>query len=237
MKTFIKTRGTKHLAVRTRIILVVFIPALLPIGAIAFHTWLPVAVMKYFLFTKGFVAWTLTEYIVHRWVFHENESKARARQRNRYNHHHHHSHPSDIVINKFPVRLAAYCVMLVAIVALWFGNYWITYAMGWLTGLSVYVVMHHALHQSFTIRYFPNLAIQHIWHHCKDPHKCYGVISTFWDKAFKTLPAESKLIPEKTIRFYFQHEGLDKEAIEKILRRLGHKVESLQQQSLLQTAA
>ena len=221
MKNTLTVRQHHAIISRTKLILIVVIPALLPLGGLLFRAWLPEPLLKYFFFTKGLVAWTLTEYIMHRWAFHGNEDHGRGKETDRYRHHHHHTHPSDIAITTW-MRILAVAVMLLSLLGLMFWGYWIAYPLGWLTGLAAYSVMHYILHQSFAVKWLPNLVRQHIWHHCKYPNKCYGITSTFWDRIFKTQPAEFKMLPEKIIRFYYQEEGLSQEETEEVVKRLGH---------------
>lgn len=203
---------------RTRLLLLGVIPALLPLGAIACYQWLPPALLKYFFFTKGWVAWTFTEYCIHRWAFHEKQDK-RNKQRDLFNHLHHHTHPADMQITPL-MRLAAVVVIASGIWSLLAGPVWLAYFTGWLFGLSLYSIMHYLLHQSYASLLFPNIVKQHIWHHCRYHNLCFGVSTTFWDRVFKTLPAEFGNLPERTIRFYYADAALSESSLAKIMLRL-----------------
>lgn len=80
--------------------------------------------------------------------------------------------------------------------------------------------MHWFVHQHYSANIFPNLVKQHIWHHCKYTNKCFGVTSIFWDKLFKTLPAEFKNLPQKSIDFYYTKEQLDEETLGKLEQKM-----------------
>jgi sterol desaturase/sphingolipid hydroxylase (fatty acid hydroxylase superfamily) len=203
---------------RTRLILLVVVPALLPLGAIALFAWLPTPLLKYFFFTKGWMAWTLTEYAIHRWSFHEKKHKGN-KERDLFNHTYHHTHPTDMIITPF-MRGLAVLTLILSVWSLFQGPVLLTYATGWLSGLALYSMLHYFLHQSIAVKIFPTLVKQHIWHHTKYADKCYGVSTIFWDKVFNTLPKEFKQLPEHAIRFYYKHESMEQNKIEKIVLKL-----------------
>jgi sterol desaturase/sphingolipid hydroxylase (fatty acid hydroxylase superfamily) len=203
---------------RTRLILLVVIPALLPLGAMAFFAWIPTPLLKYFFFTKGWMAWTLTEYAIHRWSFHHKQDKGN-RERDLFNHTYHHTHPADMIITPLMRSLALVALGLSAW-SLLQGPVLLTYFTGWLSGLALYSIMHYFLHQSIAVKIFPTLVKQHIWHHTKYADKCFGVSTIFWDRAFKTLPKEFKQLPVNAIRFYYKHESMEQNKIERIVHKL-----------------
>ena len=204
--------------IRAKMILMVVIPALIPFGAILFYNVLPTLATRYFLFTKGWVAWTLIEYCMHRWTFNRDRHDDGKREYP-YNHNHHHAHPDNLRLNAMH-RSIGFTVILASLATLFTGPVLLSYIAGLLSGGALYILMHWFLHRHFASYIFPSLVRQHIWHHCKYPNKCYGVTSTFWDKAFKTLPAEFKTLPEKVIRSYYKHEGLDEEVLSKMEKRI-----------------
>ncbi|HSK14075.1 MAG TPA: sterol desaturase family protein, partial [Phnomibacter sp.] len=167
---------------------------------------------------KGWVAWTLVEYCMHRWAFHK-DSKDEKKDKKQNNHDHHDKHPQDINITGIHLALGS-MIIFAGIYSLFQGPLLITYFAGFFSGGAVYMLMHWLLHQHYTSSLFPLLVKQHIWHHCKYPDKCYGVTTLFWDKTFKTLPLEFRTLPEKIIRFYYHHEGLDDDKIFQLERRI-----------------
>lgn len=203
---------------RTRLILLVVVPALLPLGALALFAWLPNPLLKYFFFTKGWMAWTLTEYAIHRWSFHEKKIKGN-KERGLLNHTYHHTHPTDMIITPF-MRSMAIVAFILSVWSLLQGPVLLTYFTGWLSGLALYSLMHYFLHQSIAVKIFPTLVKQHIWHHTKYADKCFGVSTTFWDRVFKTLPAEFGMLPERTIRFYYANDALSESSLANVVRLL-----------------
>jgi len=202
--------------VRTNIILTGVIPALIPWFAIFFHNMLADPVTRAILFTKGWLAWTLFEYCLHRWTFHAPREKGQKHS-DPYNHHNHHVHPESIIL-KIGHRALAISIIPLLLSTIFIGHPLLSYAGGILFGTSSYIIIHWLLHFRKTALLFPHLLKNHIWHHCKYPNKCFGITSTFWDRMFKTVPAECKMMPDSVLAFYFKHEGLDKTEIEKIAR-------------------
>ncbi len=205
---------------RTKVVLLISIAAVLPFEAFVFYDGVYGIMIRSLLLGKGFAAWTLTEYIMHRWAFHDRESYGNGKVTDRYKHHHHHTHPSEIAVKK-PVRYLAVIVAILGVLSIFaFGSGWVSYLLGWLSGAGAYAIMHYALHQTYAVQLFPTLVKQHIWHHLKYTHMCFGILCTFWDKLFQTVPEEFHRLPAKTIRFYYQGEGVDEIRTEQIVEKL-----------------
>jgi sterol desaturase/sphingolipid hydroxylase (fatty acid hydroxylase superfamily) len=205
------TLTREQLNVRARMILTAVIPALIPWGAVLFYSSLPDVLTKFFLFTKGWLAWTLIEYCMHRWSFHKPIPRG-MKDKDPFKHNYHHTHPDNIMLKR-PLRILSVGVIIVGISTMFWGPILLTYFAGLLSGLASYILVHWFLHQHHASYLFPDLVKQHIWHHCKYPNKCFGITTIFWDKIFKSLPAEFKIIPENIIQFYYKHEGLEPEVI------------------------
>lgn len=220
MKSTTLTRDQMN--ARARIILTAVIPALIPWGAVLFHHSLPEVLTKFFLFTKGWLAWTLFEYCLHRWIMHKPIPKG-MKDKDLFKHNHHHSHPDNIILKR-PLRIASVVAILVGISTLFWGPLLLSYFAGILSGLASYVLVHWFLHQHHASYLIPDLVKQHIWHHCKYPNKCFGITTIFWDKIFKSIPAEFKTVPMQIIRFYYKHEGLAPELINTLCEKINARV-------------
>lgn len=141
------------------------------------------------LFGGGVAFWTLTEYLLHRYVFHlVGESK--ALQRFHYTVHGvHHEYPLDTE------RLIMPPLPSVVVVGLFYGIYYLlmgpyVYAFlpGFVMGYLAYASIHFAIHA-----YKPPKALAYLWrhhnlHHFQYPDKAFGVSSPLWDKVFGTMP-------------------------------------------------
>lgn len=211
-----------NLSLRTRLIFTGVIPALVPWAPLALGDFLPEIMVRFFIFSKGWVAWTLIEYCMHRWSFHAT-GQSKSQQKDTFNHHHHHTHPDSMIFNNLH-RSISIVTILGGVFTIFGGPLWLCYPAGLIAGFSGYMLIHWFLHQPIAIRVFPMLVKQHVWHHCRYPNKCYGITSTFWDRLFKSLPPDFKAMPNSIIAFYFRNEHLGNEEIGKISKVINSKI-------------
>ena len=147
----------------------------------------------------GMFLWTLTEYLLHRFVFHY-QPRGEAQERIVFLFHGiHHAQPqckTRLVmppIVSIPVALIVYglLVLLVQEILGFYG--WVDILMaGMLTGYLIYDMTHYATHHlpmrrgvlKFLKRY-------HIQHHYKTPNQRFGVSSPLWDWVFGTMPKDA----------------------------------------------
>ena len=143
----------------------------------------------------GYAFWTLTEYWLHRVVFHF-EPEGRFGQRIHWMIHGvHHDHPND------PLRLvmppSASIPLASAFVALfWFalGGTWApAFAAGFLAGYLAYDMLHyHVHHHRPKTRVGKKLRELHMRHHFQDDETGFGVSAPYWDHVFGTAPARAR---------------------------------------------
>jgi sterol desaturase/sphingolipid hydroxylase (fatty acid hydroxylase superfamily) len=141
------------------------------------------------LMVAGYLTWTLTEYWVHRAVFHFQPRGPRTESFVWAIHGVHHDHPND------PRRIVALPVVSIPIGAaaaalFWLvlpGATWLPFAAGWGGGYLVYDLLHAYLHlgrpRSALIRW---LRARHLRHHFADPRGDFGVSAPYWDHVFGT---------------------------------------------------
>jgi dihydroceramide fatty acyl 2-hydroxylase len=139
-------------------------------------------------FLAGWVLWTLTEYWVHRTVFHFEPEGGLGERLHWMIHGVHHDHPND------PMRLVMPPVLSVPIGAAFLGLFvlvlgrpgWAVCA-GFYSGYLVYDTLHFALHhhrpRSRLGRFLHQL---HMRHHFEDEQRGFGVSAPWWDLAFGT---------------------------------------------------
>ena len=128
----------------------------------------------------GLLLWTLMEYFLHKWLYHEVESPLRD------GHVLHHNEPMALL--GVPWWLTA-----VIVVAVYYGlarvlNPAVTgvvMAFTWL-GYIGYCAMHHAIHHArWNNKWFIDLRRHHLLHHAKD-NVNWGITTDLWDRVFRT---------------------------------------------------
>lgn len=140
------------------------------------------------LVALGLVLWTLTEYVMHRWVFHYHPTSAIGQRIHFLMHGIHHAYPRD------STRLVMPPVVSIPLAALFgiafhlvLGSYApITFA-AFLVGYVGYDTIHYATHHwpmKGPVGKF--LKEYHLRHHYIDEDRAYGVSSPLWDYLFGT---------------------------------------------------
>jgi len=131
----------------------------------------------------GLAAWSVIEYVLHRFVLHGLEPFKGW-------HIAHHQRPSALMGTP-TVLSATLFVLLVYLPTWWMAGLWRASAltMGLLMGYLVYSLAHHAMHHR--TRQWPGLGIWlrhhrhwHAKHHQSTTPCCYGVTSSLWDHVF-----------------------------------------------------
>jgi sterol desaturase/sphingolipid hydroxylase (fatty acid hydroxylase superfamily) len=183
-------------------------PAVVPI------VWLPVAAtflivpalrhpetagLKFILplgFLLGLFLWTLTEYTLHRFVFHFRPRTPLQERIAFLFHGVHHAQPqvkTRLVMPpavSIPLALIFYGLYVLILGVVLGATAWIgpTFA-GFLAGYVIYDLTHYATHHYPMRRgYLKFLKRHHMQHHYKTPNARYGVSSPIWDWVFGTSP-------------------------------------------------
>lgn len=140
------------------------------------------------LWVAGFVAWTLFEYILHRWIFHFIPDDPKRRTSYYLVHQIHHDyHEWD--------RLVAPPMMSIPLGVI----FWVTFRLvfgpalmwpffaGFIVGYLAYDYVHFYTHFGKPrLKYFKILRRRHMQHHTTYPEKWFGVSNNFWDFVFRT---------------------------------------------------
>jgi len=181
--------------------------------AVVVIIWLPVAV--YFLwrgiaqwpasvhpagiplgFLLGVLLWTLTEYTMHRFVFHYEPKGERMQQLFFLFHGVHHAQP------QLKTRLVMPPVVSIPLALVFYGLFTAVFGRlfaaphlvapvfaGFVLGYLAYDMIHYATHH-WPMRwgYLKFLKRYHMMHHFKKPDAYYGVSSPLWDMVFGTRP-------------------------------------------------
>lgn len=149
-------------------------------------------------FVAGFVAWTLTEYWLHRTAFHWEPDTWWGPKFHFLVHGVHHVHHKD------PYRLVMPPAVSLTLAVVFYGVFWAAaqglalagvdpswhwsgYA-GFVLGYVVYDCMHYMLHHFRPrTRWMKQLRAHHMNHHHNHPELKFGVSSMVWDRVFGTL--------------------------------------------------
>ena len=130
----------------------------------------------------GLVAWTLIEYVMHRFILH-GMPPFRAW------HALHHARPTARIAS--PTILSAGLIFgLVFLPVLVLADVWIACALTWgvLVGYFGYAVTHHATHHwNLDNAWLKRRKRAHALHHHRARPGSYGVTSSFWDRVFGSV--------------------------------------------------
>jgi sterol desaturase/sphingolipid hydroxylase (fatty acid hydroxylase superfamily) len=143
------------------------------------------------LFAFGLFIWTITEYVMHRFVFHYHPSeKLEWAQRLHFIMHGvHHDYPSDAKRLVLPPSLSIPLSTGFFFLFKWLlpVDYIWGFFPGFILGYLIYDISHYAMHHfNFKSGLFKKIKQHHMLHHYQDPEKGYGVSSPFWDKIFRS---------------------------------------------------
>ncbi len=168
--------------------------------------WIYIPVILYFLYRSyitldisipvifgymilGMFVWTLTEYLLHRFVFHFHPKTDIGKRILFMFHGVHHDYPNDTLRLVMPPSVSVpLAVLFYLLFRKIFGYYDVTpFFSGFLIGYLCYDITHYALHH-FHLRkkFLVNLMKHHAKHHFQNPDLGYGVSQTLWDVVFRT---------------------------------------------------
>ncbi|MDH4261682.1 MAG: sterol desaturase family protein [Spirochaetia bacterium] len=140
-----------------------------------------------FYITGGFV-WTISEYTLHRFVFHPPYAETHLKWFYFYVHGVHHEVPTDATRLVMPPGAS---IPLAIIVFFLFKallpNDYLGFFAGFVTGYLVYDFLHFSTHFfSFEWEWFKKLKKHHNVHHYNSANKNFGVSNSLWDHVFST---------------------------------------------------
>ncbi len=141
----------------------------------------------------GYLFWTLTEYWLHRLVFHFEPQQGIGARLHWIIHGVHHDHPND------PMRLVMPPSLSVPLAAIFIYGFslvvgdpgYLGFGAGFLGGYLIYDMLHYHVHH-----HRPSTALGrrmrelHMRHHFQDHDRGYGVSAPFWDHVFGTAPTQ-----------------------------------------------
>jgi len=144
------------------------------------------------LFFAGWITWTLTEYWVHRVVYHTETSWKWLIKLQFVAHGIHHQYPRDAErLAMPPVPALLGISIFFGLFYLIMGIYSVAFFPGFLIGYMLYLMLHYSQHRVKSPKYppFAKLWKLHALHHYKYPQtKAFGVSTRLWDYVFRTVP-------------------------------------------------
>jgi sterol desaturase/sphingolipid hydroxylase (fatty acid hydroxylase superfamily) len=139
----------------------------------------------------GWLAWTLTEYWIHRVVFHFEPEEGLGARLHWMLHGVHHDHPNDPLRLVMPPALTVpLAVLLLGLLVLALGRERaLALEAGFALGYLVYDVLHYRLHHHVPrTRLGRRLRELHMRHHFEDDTRGFGISAPWWDRVFGTAP-------------------------------------------------
>jgi sterol desaturase/sphingolipid hydroxylase (fatty acid hydroxylase superfamily) len=149
-------------------------------------------------FASGIAFWSLSEYLLHRFVFHYEPTWPWLQRAWYLIHGVHHEQP------QCKTRLVMPPILSIPLAFFFYGFFLVVvggilgspllvgpaYA-GFIAGYLCYDMLHYAEHH-FTMRwgFLKPLKLYHLRHHFKNPDRGFGVSSPVWDVVFRTKPKE-----------------------------------------------
>jgi dihydroceramide fatty acyl 2-hydroxylase len=143
----------------------------------------------------GYGLWTLTEYWLHRVVFHFEPEDGLGAKLHWLIHGVHHEHPNDpnrlVMPPSASIPLAA--IFLVLYRVLFGAPEWLAVSAGFLVGYVVYDTMHWYLHHRIPrSKVGRRLREKHLRHHFQDDTRGFGISAPYWDRVFRTAPVSRR---------------------------------------------
>jgi sterol desaturase/sphingolipid hydroxylase (fatty acid hydroxylase superfamily) len=139
----------------------------------------------------GYAVWTLTEYWLHRVVFHFEPEDGIGARLHWMIHGVHHDHPNDPKRLVMPPSASVPLALLFA-ATFWLvlgSPWWMPFTAGFLGGYLAYDMIHyHVHHHRPRTRVGRTLRELHMRHHFQDHERGFGVSAPYWDHVFGTPP-------------------------------------------------
>ena len=148
-------------------------------------------------FLVGMFAWTLAEYMLHRFVFHFRPRTPWQERASFLFHGVHHAQPMS------KTRLVMPPAVSIPLALLFLGGFYLILGVllaiphwvdplfsGFITGYLIYDMLHYSTHH-FRLhwRFWQFLRQHHMKHHAQTPDMRFGVSSPLWDIVFRTMPS------------------------------------------------
>ena len=141
------------------------------------------------LIFAGLAVWSLTEYIMHRFLFHYSPTSDFGKRLHFIFHGVHHDYPSDAKrLVMAPAVSIPLAFLYYYVFRLLLGEFYVApFFSGFVLGYLFYDMTHYAIHHLYLKSgIWMKIKQHHMVHHFRDPDHGYGVSSKFWDIIFRT---------------------------------------------------
>jgi len=172
---------------------ILFLPAIVALLVIGLGRVGTFAAIAYAV--GGYVFWTLTEYWMHRVVFHFEPEDGIGAKLHWIIHGVHHDHPNDRMRLVMPPSVSVPLAILFLLL------FWLVlgsvaapaFGAGFLAGYLIYDMTHyHVHHHTPRTRAGKRLRELHMRHHFQDDTRGFGVSAPWWDLVFRTAPRRGR---------------------------------------------
>jgi 4-hydroxysphinganine ceramide fatty acyl 2-hydroxylase len=150
----------------------------------------PVVMVLYFI--AGMLAFTLVEYLMHRFVYHFPAKNERQKEIQYSIHGVHHEYPKDkdrLVMP--PIISMTLAIVFFFLFSFILGHSGLVFFSGFSVGYSTYLIIHYAVHKlrppKNFLRYWWK---HHSLHHYHSVDSAFSVSFPLWDVLFGTMPAK-----------------------------------------------
>ena len=140
-------------------------------------------------FFIGLIVWTLTEYLLHRFIFHYEPSSKFGKRLHFIFHGVHHDYPNDSKRLVMPPSVSLPLATLFFFLFQYLlGNILVfPFFAGFILGYLFYDMTHYAIHHyNMKNKFWLFIKKHHMLHHYKYSDKGFGVSQPVWDYVFKT---------------------------------------------------
>jgi sterol desaturase/sphingolipid hydroxylase (fatty acid hydroxylase superfamily) len=143
----------------------------------------------WFALACGAILWTLVEYLLHRFVYHEVAVIRRL-------HGMHHLHPNDFIGTPIWVSIVSFSAFLSFLALLCDIEIACGITAGLIVGYVAYLLVHDAVHrwQLSERSWMRSHRLRHLRHHYSPVPGNFGVTTGFWDLVFGT-----EIVPERAL--------------------------------------
>lgn len=145
----------------------------------------------------GLGFFTLAEYLIHRFIYHQENYRDPSNWRYKI-HGIHHVTPTDKRRLALPLPLALILsALLFGLIRLVLGDASFFFTPGFVAGYALYLSVHYLIHtRPAPVGVWRMLWKHHHIHHHVDDRKAFGVTSPIWDFVFGTMPRGEPYHPE-----------------------------------------